>query len=31
MRENLDFDVNYNIAMRSWIEVNKQGLNWRAG
>ena len=32
MRENFDLNVNYNnIAMRSWIEVNKQGLNWRAG
>jgi hypothetical protein len=31
MRENPDYDVNFNIAMRSWTEVNKQGLNLRAG
>jgi hypothetical protein len=31
MREKPDYDVNFNIGMRSWIEVNKQGLNLRAG
>jgi hypothetical protein len=27
MRAKHDYDVNYNTAMKSWNEVNKQGLN----